>query len=351
MLKSKTVIALVLVAVMLLSTGTVYGKETTSQDLNVKTVEVSQKSYKQTTNGTANVEFLNSVDVKWEGSSVTFKEFLVRPGRTVKKGDVIATMEVASNKADLASLEIQYSQKCDEVELSKQEKLMAIKDAKREAENLTSHELTIANQKIRKLQIAYDEYVYKTDKEIATLKQKIETMKYNAANDKVYAPFDGMVRSVASLDQGDTISNGKTILTMFSTDDVLVKISSDKLRYNMKVFFSAGKPGEQKDYTGIVVSADNVLPDSMDTDYALVKLQQTASAFELSNIKYYCDYISIPNVLQVSRNAVFREEGKRYVQILEGGAIKKRYVQVDSGDSDHYWVLNGLKDGQILVTD
>jgi len=54
-------------------------------------------------------------------------------------------------------------------------------------------------------------------------------------------------------------------------------------------------------------------------------------------------------VLQVNRDFINFEETKRFVYILDGDVIRKRYITVGLTNRKAYWILDGLDEGQTLV--
>ena len=62
---------------------------------------------------------------------------------------------------------------------------------------------------------------------------------------------------------------------------------------------------------------------------------------------------TIKDVLIVTRQAVELENGQYYVQLLEDGVIKKRFVTMgcanNNGNGSVVWLVDGVEEGDVVV--
>ena len=61
--------------------------------------------------------------------------------------------------------------------------------------------------------------------------------------------------------------------------------------------------------------------------------------------------VDLHNVLLVNRSAIKKDESRRYVYVLDGETVKKRYVVEGENNMSTTWILDGLTEGQTLILD
>ena len=335
---------------------------------NYNTVPVEKADYVMTSQGSVSIEFPSAIDLCWETEGTTMKELLVEKGQEVKAGDVLMTFEIASDKIALEELEIQLLRKQEDYTRKKDAQEVELAKAEEEAEKIENgHSYRIAMLNVEKQRIAYEQYVYETEKSIKELQERIAEKKQMVENNKLIAPFDGIIASVVYFSEGDAIEVGEKLISMYETDTVILKVNNadGKLRYNMEVSVETVNIANDKSRTGRVVSAPNILPASVDQDYALITLDEEMSMEDYGyrggpngrgfgftlNMEYSADYQEVKNVLLVDREALQKDGGKTFVYVLEDGVIHKRFISVGLSSKTSAWILDGLSEGQDLILD
>lgn len=336
--------------------------------INYNTVSVEKADYVMTSQGSVSIEFPSAIDLCWETEGAAMKELLVEKGQEVKAGDVLVVFEIASDKIALEELEIQLLRKQEDYMRKKDAQEVELAKAEEEAEEIENgHSYRIAMLNVEKQRIAYEQFVYETEKSIEELQEKISEKKQIVENNKLIAPFDGIISSVVYFSEGDAIEVGERLISMYETDDVILKVNNadGKLRYNMEVTVETVNIANDKPRTGRVVSAPNILPASVDQDYALIALDEEMSMEDygyrggpggrgfgfMLNMEYSADYQNLQNVLLVDREALQKDGGKTFVYVLEDGVVHKRFVSVGLSSKTSVWILDGLSEGQELILD
>lgn len=326
------------------------------EKVNYNTTPAELSEYVMTSTGSVSMEFPTPVELCWETSGTTMKEILVEKGQEVQAGDVLMTFEVEADEIKLEEMQLQLLRKKEDYTRKKDEKEVELEKAKTKAEEITdSYAYRIAVLNVEKQQIAYEKYVYETEKAIKVLEEQIEEYVALISNNKLVAPFDGMIASISYASEGDDIEVGERLISMYRTDEILLKVKSadGKLRYNMEVNIKLEGQTSGNGYTGHVISAPNILPASVDQDYALISLEEELPMrmmmFGMSKLEFTAEYQKLEDVLLVNKNALNKEDGKDYVYILEDGAIHKRFVTVGMSTKTQAWILDGLSAGQQIV--
>ena len=333
---------------------------------NYNTVIAENVDFIMTSQGAVSIEFPSAVDLCWETEGAVVKELLVEKGQEVKAGDVLMTFEIAFDRIALEELEIQLLRMQEDYTRKKDAHEVELARAEEETEEIEDgHSYRIARLNLEKQRIAYEKYVYETEKSIRELQEKITEKKQIVENNKLTAPFDGIIASVVYFSEGDTIEVGEKLMSMYETDSVILKVNNaeGKLRYNMEVSVEMVNVAKDTSRTGRVVSAPNVLPSGVEQDYAVIALDEEMSmedygyrggpngrgfGFSL-NMEYSADYQKLDDVLVVDKEVLQKDEGKTFVYVLEDGTVHKRFVSVGLSSKNTAWILDGLSEGQELI--
>lgn len=202
------------------------------------------------------------------------------------------------------------------------------------------------------MQISYEQYVYLTEQEIGEKQENINTKESNINNNKLLAPFDGVISKVVSYNSGDRVTVGRALISMYSTEEffIQVKESGEQFSYNMAVSFEVEKDGQSTQIEGRVVSLPNILPGELSQSQVWIQVDNSMAADLLQGQwKYKCETKKISDVLLVDPSAVNIESGNRYVYVLENGIAKKRYIIQGFSNGNEVWVIDGLSNGQSLI--
>lgn len=326
------------------------------EKVNYNTIEAQLDEYVMTSTGSVSMEFPTPVDLCWETSGTTMKEILVERGQEVKAGDVLMTFEIESDKIKLEEMELQLLRKKEDYTRKKDAQEVELEKARTKAEEIeNSYSYRVAVLNVEKQQIAYERYVYETEKAIAALEEQIAEYKELISNNKLVAPFDGMIGSISYASEGDDVVVGERLISMYRTDEILLKVKNadGKLRYNMDVTIKMPNQTSGKVYAGHVISAPNILPSSVNQDYALIALDEELPMrmmmFGMGGFEFEAEYQRLEDVLLIDKKAINKEEGKDYVYILEDGAVHKRFVTTGMSTKSVAWILDGLSEGQQVI--
>ena len=134
------------------------------EQANYETIEAQEGEYIRTTGGSLHVYYPISEELCWEEDSIArFREILVRKGDEVREGDAIATFDIEVSRADREEITLSLERKAENLRLGKEERLSAIEKAREAAEELSNHELRIAQLRIAKLETEYEQFVYQSE--------------------------------------------------------------------------------------------------------------------------------------------------------------------------------------------
>lgn len=287
-------------------------------------------------------------NLKVEQNGAIFKEFAVEEEQNVKKGDVLAYLTVETSDAALEQLEREIARLEAETELGISQRNDAIELLeKSDAEGFQKEKNAIALKKA-KAELAHYEYLQQ--RSLDTLKQALKAEQEKRDGYTLVAPADGKVIDLAKLKTGDPVAAGDALMTFVRTDVVQLRVSnsSGDLRYNMPVTITVGKQNNTATVSGRVVAADGAIPEKERTGYAYI---QVDTQVELADPKLTAEIMRLDNVLVAERGAVVSENGRHYVTKLVDGMLQRRYIGFGANNADQVWIIHGVAEGDILVTD
>jgi RND family efflux transporter MFP subunit len=325
-------------------------------------VEVSHGSVDRSVSGEGTLVYTKSENITCDFFNARLLSVNVRRGDTVKKGDVIAEFSIEYNESDLMSMisELEISEKQFQINLSSFQSMVdaahaALESLTEQYEVSPSNDLEIqiakAEINLKKAKAALNFFEYENMRMIESQKKAIKSFEETINNNKILAPFDGVIGSVEYLPVGNIVTPGSHICTLYSPDKVWISTSSDisnGMRYNTPVSIEISVAN--KVYTGRVITSPDlfdqstgrviIIPDEqidIDPNDRMRRITVKASRFNLDN------------VLVLPSRAVQNEDGKRFVYLFEDGIMKKRYVTIGMSSLNTVQILDGLTAGQTVV--
>jgi macrolide-specific efflux system membrane fusion protein len=268
-------------------------------------------------------------------------------GDVVKKGQVIARLEQEDLKAKVN--EANMNLKINEANLDLAQK------------NLQRMQNLYAKDFVSKDKVDVAERDYKAA--VAQSNQIKETIRYNETQmsyANIYAPISGIIASVAT-QQGETVSasslNVPTFVTIVDLNRLEIYAYVDetdigKIKPGFEATFTVDSFPD-KDFKGKVTAIypkatiqDNVVyyitVISIENPEGKLKPDMTVNATILLNKR--------ENVFAVPSKAIKREGGKKVVTVLENNKPVQKAVKTGWKDSAYTEIIEGLKEGDKVVT-
>ena len=320
-------------------------------EIEYQTVTVQKGSLIQTETDRLTVVYTKEENLSWDKDNAWYDEVFVRRNQTVKTGDILMSFKLDVSEAELTALRLRLQRAGEELESG----IASREEAMRELEETTRYwgyyDRSIALKQIEKLQAEYEQFQYQMQQEISRLEEDIAEIEAEKENNVLRAPFDGVVKSVTDWVYGGKVPSGKTLITIYSPDEFLLRCPQNpNFRYNMSVAIETNASEEL--LTGTVISAANILPSSLSSGGVMIRLDTEIAAQELGRtIKINAQTRILQNVLTVDSRAVNPENGKNYVFVLDGDMLRKRYVEVGVDSRETAWILDGLSEGMLVITE
>ncbi|MHB8128502.1 MAG: efflux RND transporter periplasmic adaptor subunit [Mobilitalea sp.] len=356
-------IIVILLASLLLSACHKQVVTTNTDTLQTTTFKLQEESYTLATaqRGTfsntfssKNVQVIYQSDayVTSDKKTAKLKELLIEERDEVKKGDVLATLDVEISPVDLEEKKMSLARSKNKYIADTAAKQVALDDMVNNLEQMEpGNDKKIYELQIEKTKSQYEQFVYQTEKNIKKQVESIIETEENNADNSIIAPFDGFIVDVARFKPGDKVNQGDMICHMVSNKNLLLGVSENGLlRYNMDVTVTTKFINEETVLKGRVVAAIDVIPEDKWSDMTYIALEDESQYASIINGVVKTDNISIGNVLIVDAKGVTTEVDKNYVSLYEDGQISKRYVVIGKSNSEVVWVLQGLAENQTVIT-
>lgn len=219
--------------------------------------------------------------------------------------------------------------------------------------------LELANQLYDKQKRLWDQQIgtevqylqAKNQKE--ALERRKETLEEQYSQTSIRAPFAGIVDEVYTK-EGQVLAPGMPAFRLVNTSDVkLVADVSEsyvsKVKKNQEaivVFPDLNK--EIKTRVDVVGDVINPVNRTFQVDLALTQDKNLFKANMITYIKIK-DYTNA-SVVVIPANLIQRNGGKEYVYVVDGKVAAKRFIQVGQYYDNSAEVLDGLKEGDKLIT-
>jgi Membrane-fusion protein len=285
-------------------------------------------------NGSAYFESVHTEVAQFTGTGGRVQELLVSSGQEVKKGDVLVQLVM------------------DDLDLQLKEQELALEKAKYNLKQVRTNPSTEPEVL-----------------QMAILQTQIEQLKYDRLKDKydnkqLVSAIDGVVTFVEDLKPGDYVDTYQTLVIVADPTQLRLTLgvdSSDNIK-DVSVGFPAevrvSRDGQSSTFTGKVVQTPSSAPQTLNKDlaekYARTLYIQPDKLPENVEIGMMADVTIVTkqkeDVVKIPRSGLRNSLGRTFVRTLVDGT-KLREVDVEVGltSSTQIEILNGLKEGDVVV--
>lgn len=274
----------------------------------------------------------------------------VKRGDIVARGDVLAVFSGTGSPAEIKQLELELDYALKAYEDSCAAMVSSIEAAERmPAEDI--YDKSIKELNIEKQRASYELYKLNTEKYLDSLRERIGKAEESVGRHYIYAPFDGIVRSVESISPGIELDPGIPLMTLSRADSLVLYSNTavDLYMYNKQVDISVKSGDDIATTTGRVVSSSRLVPGYFGT-FVYIKPENPAVIGSATEAKAFCDYVLMEDAIIIPRSGVDSDKGRSFVTILDGNTVRKRYITAGPQISGETVVFQGVNPGDLIVT-
>ena len=271
----------------------------------------------------------------------------VNEGDRIKRGQLLAEM-------DTRAIRLQLEQAQAGLAVAQAN----YKDAKRNMERMErlQQEKAVSDQQYEKIRLAYEA----ADAQLQQGQAAVNLARHNLDVSLMKAPFNGVVAS-KNAEVGDVInpmmggfSPASGVLTLMDFSRVKIEID---VSHQDVVRIKKGQPAQlgvtaypDKDFFGRV-SLVNITADPMTKKFKVVVEVSNPDLLLRPNTfgELFLEVSTHENTLVIPQKAIL--EGKYVFVVREDNTVEKKEVILGLQNSDRIEIVNGLKEGDLVVTD
>lgn len=328
------------------------------EQISYRTVEPTRGYIEDAVTGVAYFVPVKQYQYFFENNGGRFKEFHVKNGDKVSKGDKLATMlttgldnQITKQSLYVDTLEKTYTYmlRVQEIELADAQK--ALKALQNNGGSTSDIELKSIQIERMKLDGNYQKAIKKNELEQAKI--SLNELQAQMENSVLVSDIDGVVTFVSDTKEGDYLDTYRTLVTV--SDPNLLQLEYSGLQANqMNLGMELEVTYAEEKYKGEVVFVPSMAP--MD-DYEAFKnrvridielMPEGVVAGHFADIKLI--YASDEDALIVPRKAVKKYNGKDIVYTLADGFRVENYVEIGIAGITEVQILQGIDEGvQIII--
>ncbi|MFI3324895.1 MAG: hypothetical protein R3Y35_01825 [Clostridia bacterium] len=328
------------------------------EEIEYETTTAEIADYTDTQSTGVSIQYAYERQIYFEESGF-FQEFYVDNGDYIESGDIIASyvlevsaVTIAQKELQLESLEESYANAVStyNTNLSTQKSVL-------ESLEKGSYDYEIQSLNIEKLTSEHNQYKYTTTRSIEALEEEIAQLDADSEVQYLVAPYSGQITGISDLDEGDTVGQSIQAITLSSVNEYLVKLSDGTgFDWGSEVEIEIGNLGNVIYLTGTVICSADILSSDLSQTASYIQIDYVSSdvsveeiSTNIKNATATVTTVSLEDVLIIDEDAVTKYDGSYYVNVLEDGILKKRYISTIYSNNDYYCIEDGLTQEQIVV--
>ncbi|HKM32019.1 MAG TPA: efflux RND transporter periplasmic adaptor subunit [Oscillospiraceae bacterium] len=285
------------------------------------TYKAAKKDITKQSINTGSIVSSEQFDLYYENVSGAIKTIYVSAGEMVEKGQLVAELETGNlaNEIDLQSL---YTQKAQ-----------------------------------LKYNTAVSSGASESEIQSAKLDLQIEQSKYDQlqeelAQSRLIAPVSGQVSFAERLGAGEWVNAYRTLVTIIDPDKLQIELPVETLS-NFPLGMEVILRYDKVIYDGIVAKTPLESPELLEKDTTNVYFDFVGEAPNFASVGKIADVIVVhakrTGVIVIPKNMVRSFEDRRYVYLLENGEKVERDVTLGIDNATEIEIVEGLKEGEIII--
>ncbi|OAG27792.1 efflux RND transporter periplasmic adaptor subunit [Thermodesulfatator autotrophicus] len=321
----------------------------------VEVLSLKQQDFQVTIEGFGTVRALRAGHIVPEvsGRLIYVSPKLV-PGGRFKKGEILARIDPSDYEATLALAQAELEETRRTYEEIKAQALAA----KEEWYKVLGHKETPPPLVVKKPQLAAAEA------RIKAAQAKYEKARLDLKRTTIRAPFDGLVTE-AQVELGQYVSKGALLAKVYDIKslEVAIPLSLEEIKFLEIPGFNSKRASKAKIFlhnfsnffwTGEVIRASARADEKTRLIDIYVRINKPFSQkirlLPGFFVKAEFEGKILKNVIVIPRKALYFEEGKWYVWLVEEGHLKRREIEIILFNEDKAVIRHGvLKAGENLV--
>ncbi|MGD8189687.1 efflux RND transporter periplasmic adaptor subunit [Brevibacillus ginsengisoli] len=325
--------------------------------------------------GNASFTTASKHELSFKDPQERLKEFHVKIGDKVKKGQVMAELDMGDidHKIQVAQLELKKAQLAVHELESDQNRTFQLQAAKVELAKAELEakvsETKLAYMEVEKARLKVQELQDNKEKQYALEKARLEirskeldlaTLQRKKIESQLTSPIDGEVVFVSNSAIGDKLEPYQSLMTIADTGQLQILYTArdpqaiKDVEIGMPVTLSITNQSQQ---TGKVVQTPRNLPPNLTSEAQeyyrrsiIIRTDGLTSAVALgTSVEIEVIIQKHANTLVIPRNALKDFSGRKFVQVMQGKSKKEVDVEVGIENPTEVEILKGLHEGDLVI--
>jgi hypothetical protein len=215
---------------------------------------------------------------------------------------------------------------------------------------------------IAKRELEYEIFLFNNEQTRINFQKQLEDIDERLAGEQIIAPFDGIIVYSLNSRIDAPINHWWRMFTIVDDSSIHFTVNApmDVVRFG-DVFPVSDRSGNIT--FDVRVASDPVVTNIRETMFSFTlvpadgaSFMELMAAFDLSivnmgtlNFTASPMAMNVQNALFIPRRAVIPEDRKSYVNVMEDGIIRKRFVQTGEVFGEDIQILAGLRPGETVV--
>ena len=280
---------------------------------------------------------------------------LVSVGDTVKKGDVLITLDVEEAREQIEALKTQIEEITKSGEFEDRLLLADIEIASQELLALNNAFSAEETCRVQEIEIQTLQTKLRQNQDLRALsleekKRQLSLWQQEVENNAVTAPFDGQVLYTVVTQPGEAVKSYEPVLyladdsrlflkTEYLSDQTFESAERISARIGDREYSVSYVPYEEEEFFSMLLSGEDLW-----TKFQVEDEEQTLKSGQYGVL--LVNRVYLEHVLTVPANAVYRESGQSYVYLVEDGQRIRRDVTVGFSTDARVQILEGLQEGE-----
>jgi len=336
------------------------------RNINYNTDEAFIGSLERTANFDARIDFPKTISIliPREGMFVSSE---VQGSNWVVEGDPLATFSVIANELEIdeAAIALELAESVQRREIESQEAALANSRAWLETlmtyEDADPAELRRAELWAQMAEANLEFTIYNSERNLGFMRERLEGLRERSEDFTIYAPISGYVYDIVYFSVGRTVYAGQFLCRISDPEVFQMVVNATnltQLRLGAQVTIETSRR-DAPTFGGRVIGNTILLGRHENDGRAVIAFEDQGAFLDfiegsvqrLTGLRYRIGttQADIQNVLLAPRRAVNTESAYRYVNVLEDGLSKKRYVIVGLSNMEYAQILDGINPGDVLI--
>ena len=283
----------------------------------------------------------------------------VEEGDSVKKGDLLVSLEITEVKENIEDLEysiayqnlmLEHTKELEELDLKARRSKYEVKISQITDQKMKNEENKLLIEDLNQMKESYRLKIEELEDDIAINQYKLDAYKKQYEDSMLYAEMDGTVSYIKDLLAGSLTQAEERIMTII--DDSVCSFVAKDVEYlnyfnkEQEVTINVGKDDSKKEYLAFPVD--------------ISEKEENTIYFELSEVDYDLDIgtkgvINIildsnQDALYINKAALHTAGDKYYVYVSNDEGLRSiQYVEIGIQSDEAVEIVSGLEEGDYVI--